>query len=164
MMKTQQVTQKIIASMLFASAIFFSNTGNANAEIPAWLLKKLQGIKPQPASMNPIIIPGWNKQQAEVLAETFISGKVDSVEAGIAEGAMSEIGEYKGKKTPVIIAKGNMAGNYPVGPYDLDNPKVTMVFDNNGNMLKREFIIPAGACSSIELLHAKLGINQRCAR
>jgi hypothetical protein len=129
----------------------------AHAAIPAWLLEKLQNIKPQPAAMNPIIIPGWNKQQAQVLAETFITGKVDVVEAGIAESAMSEVGEYQGKKTPVMIASGNMAGKYPVGPYVLDEPKVRIVFDQNGNILKRDFVIPPGTCSSVETRMRDLG-------
>jgi hypothetical protein len=166
MMKLKPLTKRATTLILLVGAVFFATASATEAAIPAWLLKKLQEIKPQPASLNPIIIPGWNKQQAQVLAETFITGKVDSVEAGLAEGAMSEVGEYKGKKTPVIIAKGNMAGNYPVGPYDLDDPKVTMVFDNNGNMLKREFLIPAGACASVEIRLAQAGVPMRpaCSR
>ncbi len=116
--------------------------GNANAEIPAWILKKLQDIKPQAAEGRTIIIPGWNNQQAQVLAETFITGKVDSIVGLPAEEAMYEVGEYKGNKTPLIVAKGTMKGPVPLGPSTYIDPKVTMVFDRNGNLLKREFELP----------------------
>jgi hypothetical protein len=157
-MKLKQLVKNTIVLTLLATMATISAANRADAAIPAWLLKKLQNIKPQPASINPIIIPGWQQQQAQVLAESFITGKVDSVEAGVAEEAMSEVGEYKGKKTPVIVAKGNMAGGYPVGPYNLTDPKVTMVFDSNGNMLKREFIIPANTCSAVDARMARAGL------
>jgi hypothetical protein len=157
-MKLKQLAVNLMALALLSCMTVMGTTITANATIPAWLLKKMQDIKPQPASMNPIIIPGWKQQQAQVLAESFITGKVDSVEAGVAEEAMSEVGEYKGKKTPVIVAKGNMAGDYPVGPHNLIDPKVTIVFDNNGNMLKREFIIPANTCSALDARMARAGL------
>jgi hypothetical protein len=157
-MKLHQIIANTGLLILLTGISVIGGGANANATIPAWVLEKLQNIKPQPASMNPIIIPGWRQQQAQVLAESFITGKVDSVEAGVAEDAMSEVGEYRGNKSSVIIAKGSMAGNYPVGPHNLTNPEVKIVFDNNGNVLKREFPIPfSQACSDVDRRMAKTG-------
>jgi hypothetical protein len=157
-MKLKQLAVNLMALALLSCMTVMGTTITANATIPAWLLKKMQDIKPQPASMNPVIIPGWKQQQAQVLAESFITGKVDSVEAGVAEDAMSEVGVYKGNKSSVIVAKGSMVGNYPVGPHNLTNPEVRIVFDNNGNVLKREFPIPfSQACSDVDRRMAKTG-------
>jgi hypothetical protein len=137
-----QYTTRLLATFSLVVIAIFSSVKPAKSEIPAWLLEKLQNIKPQPESMNPIIIPGWNKQQAEVLAGTFITGQVQSVVGVPAEQAMSGIGEYEGNKSPLIVAKGRMKGPISLGPNQLNDPEVTMTFDNNGNLLKRQFVLP----------------------
>jgi hypothetical protein len=139
---SQRMIKLIIKQSSIVLLIVFSigvSASFAHAEIPPWLLKKLQNIQPQPASMNPIIIPGWRKQQAQVLAQTYITGEVYSVMGVPAEQAMYEVGEYQGNKQPLIVARGQMKGSIPLGPKDYTDPKVTMVFDQNGNLLKREF-------------------------
>jgi hypothetical protein len=142
---------KTIRLLVCCFSLIGFSSAKAVAEPPVWLLKRVEIInqrRTEIADAPPIdferivVIPGWNKLQAMVLAGSFINGRVDSVEGIIAEKAMYEVGEYQGNKSSILIARGVMKGAVPLGPDTYFDLPVTMVFDANGNLLKREFLLP----------------------